>query len=111
MSDIRFIIIGTVLIFAGFVVLGGFGQDYQTATFEADEFGTCYQYSNDLPPIEINCSFKIFDQVMFFGIVMSFIGLGIIAMIKGVTGKWDNQVKPEDMVGPGKNQTDDSDKE
>lgn len=109
MTDMRFIIIGIILIFVGFVVLGGFGQDYQAATFEANEFETCYQYSSDSAPVEINCSFKIFDQIVFFGIVMGFIGIGIIALIKGVKGKWDNQVKPESMVGPGKNQTDDSD--
>jgi hypothetical protein len=26
---------------------------------------------------------------------------GIIAMIKGIRGTWDQDVKPEDMVGPG----------
>jgi hypothetical protein len=29
------------------------------------------------------------------------IGAGIIALIKGVRGKWDQDVKPEDMLGPG----------
>ena len=114
MSDMRFIIIGIVLVFVGFVILGGFGHDYQAGTFEANEFGTCYEYSDDLPPVEINCSFKIFDQTLFFGIVIGFIGTGIISLIKGVKGDWDNKVKPEDMVGPGKNQdesSEDSDKD
>ena len=109
MSDMRFTIIGIALIFVGFVVLGGFGQNYQAATFESNEFGTCYEYSENLPPVEINCSFKIFDQTVFFGIVVSFIGAGIIALIKGVKGDWDNKIKPEDIVGPGKKQNDDSD--
>ena len=26
---------------------------------------------------------------------------GIVAMIKGIRGSWDQDVKPEDMVGPG----------
>ena len=80
----RFIIIGIVLVFAGFLVLGIFGHNYQAATFESNEFGTCYEYSEDSPPVEINCSFKIFDQTVFFGIVLGFIGAGIIALIKGV---------------------------
>ena len=105
----RFTIIGIALIFVGFVVLGGFGQNYQAATFESNEFGTCYEYSENLPPVEINCSFKIFDQTVFFGIVVSFIGAGIIALIKGVKGDWDNKIKPEDIVGPGKKQNEDSD--
>jgi len=108
----RFIIIGIVLVFVGFLVLGVFGHNYQAATLESDEFGTCYEYSDNLPPAEINCSYKIFDQTVFFGIVIGFIGAGIISLIKGTRGDWDNRVKPEDMVGPGENQnSDDSDKD
>jgi len=109
MGDMRFTIIGIVLVFVGFIILGVFGHNYQAATFESNEFGTCYEYSNNLPPVEINCSFKIFDQAIFFGVVLGFIGSGIIALIKGVKGDWDNKVKPEDMVGPSKNQKENSD--
>ena len=109
MSDMRFTIIGIALIFVGFIILGGFGQDYQAATFESNEFGTCYEYSENLPPVEINCSFKIFDQSIFFGIVIGFIGTGIVALIKGVKGDWDNKIKPEDKVGPDRKQNEDSD--
>jgi len=112
MSDMRFIIIGIVLVFVGFLILGVFGHNYQAGTLESDEFGTCYEYSDNLPPAEINCSYKIFDQTVFFGIVIGFIGAGIISLIKGTRGDWDNRVKPEDMVGPGENQnSDDSDKD
>lgn len=110
MSDMRFILIGAVLIFVGFGVLGIFGQDYQAATFEADEFGTCYEYSDDAPPKEINCSYKIFDQTIFFGAVLSLIAGGIIGLVKGAKGDWDNRVKPEDMAGPGGGQKDSPDK-
>ena len=109
MSDMRFVIIGIGLIFAGFLILGGFGQNYQAATLESNEFGTCYEYSDDLPPVEINCSFKIFDQTLFFGIVISFIGAGVISLIKGARGNWDSKVKPEDMVGPGNNENSEKD--
>lgn len=108
MSDIRFIIIGVALIFTGFIILGGFGHDYQAATLESNEFGTCYEYFDDKPPEEINCTSKTFDQTLFFSIVISFIGAGIIALIKGVKGDWDNKVNPEDMVGPGRKQNEDS---
>ena len=101
----RFTIIGIVLIFAGFIVLGVLGDNYQAATFESEEFGTCYVYSEDSPPEEINCSYKIFDQTVFFGIVIGFIIAGIISLVKGVKGDWDNRVRPEDMVGPGNNNT------
>jgi len=105
----RFVIIGIGLIFAGFLILGGFGQNYQAATLESNEFGTCYEYSDNLPPVEINCSFKIFDQTLFFGIVISFIGAGVISLIKGARGNWDSKVKPEDMVGPGNNENSEKD--
>ena len=108
MSDMRFIIIGIALVFAGFLILGAFGHDYQAATFESNEFGTCYEYSDDAPPVEINCSFKIFDQTVFFGLVLGFIIAGVISLVKGVKGNWDNKVKPEDMVGPGNDQNDNS---
>lgn len=105
----RFIIIGILLVFAGFLVLGVFGQNFQAATFESNEFGTCYEYFDDKPPVEINCSIKIFDQTVFFVVVTSLIGAGIISLVKGVKGDWDSKVKPEDMVGPSDRQTDDSD--
>ena len=108
MSDMRFTIIGIVLVFVGFIILGGFGQNFQAATLESNEFGTCYEYSDNMPPVEINCSFKIFDQTIFFILVLGFIGTGIISLIKGVKGDWDSRVKPEDMVGPGNNQNENS---
>jgi len=102
MSDMRFIILGIALIFVGFIILGAFGHEYQAATLESNEFGTCYEYFEDKPPAKINCSFKIMDQTLFFGLILGFIIAGIISLIKGVKGDWDNKVKPEDMAGPSK---------
>ena len=100
MSDMRFIILGIALIFVGFIILGAFGHEYQAATLESNEFGTCYEYFDDKPPAKINCSFKIMDQTLFFTLILSFIVLGIISLIKGIKGDWDNKVKPEDVAGP-----------
>lgn len=110
MSDMRFIILGVGLIFVGFIVLGGFGNNYQAATLESNEFGTCYEYSDDKEPVEINCSYKILDQTLFFALIMGFIGAGVISLVKGVKGDWDNKVKPEDMTGPSKRENEDSGK-
>lgn len=101
MSDIRYIIICIVLVFSGFLILGVFGHDYQIANIEASEFGKCYQYYDDKEPVEINCSSKIIDQALFFTIVAVLIVGGIISLIKGIKGNWDNEVKSKDMVGPG----------
>ena len=113
MSDMRFIIVGIILVFVGFIILGVFGQEYQTATIESNQFGTCHEYFEDKPPVEINCSFKLFDQTIFFALIIAFIGAGIFALVKGVKGTWDNKVNPEDMVGPNKQteNSDDSDKD
>ena len=107
MSDMRFIMIGIVLVFVGFIILGVFGHNYQASTLESNEFETCFKYSTDKPPVEINCSLKVIDQVLFFVLVIGFIGAGIIALIKGVKGNWDSKIKPEDMVGPGRRDNED----
>ena len=102
MSDIRFIMIGVVLIFSGFLILGIFGENYQSANIETSEFENCFDYSDNNEPISIDCSDKIFSQNIFFGLVVALITIGTIALIKGVRGDWDSKVKPEDMVGPSK---------
>jgi hypothetical protein len=107
MSDMRFTIIGIALIFVGFIILGVFGHNYQAATLESNEFGTCFEYSDEKEPVEINCSFKIFNQTLFFALIIGFIGAGIIALVKGIKGNWDNKIKSEDMVGPSRRDNED----
>ena len=108
MSDMRFILIGVGLTFVGFLVLGVMGGQYQAATFEENEFGTCYEYFEDRPPQQINCSFKVMDQSLFFALVIGLLAAGAIGLVKGVRGDWVSKVKPEDMVGPGNSQSEDS---
>ena len=104
----RFTIIGIALIFVGFIILIVFGHNYQAATLESNEFGTCFEYSNDKEPVEIDCSLKILDQTLFFALIIGFVGAGIIALVKGVKGNWDSKVKSEDMVGPGRRENESS---
>jgi hypothetical protein len=110
-SDIRFTMIGIGLIFAGFIVLGVFGTPYATSTLEAEQFGDCYEYFDDKPPVPVSCEVKLLDKSLFFGLVVSLIGAGIFALIKGIRGKWDQDVKPQDMVGPGGENPTKSDKD
>lgn len=112
MSDMRFIIVSVLLIFAGFVILGGFGHNFQSANIESKEFGECYEYHTDREPVRVNCENKILDQSLFFIFIIALIAGGIVFLFKGIRGKWDNEVKPEDMVGPGgdKKQGKDDDK-
>ena len=101
MSDTRFTILGIGLIFGGFIVLTLFGAEYYNATVEAEQFGTCFDYSEDEAPVPIDCDVKVQGKSVFFGIAIGLVGAGIVSLIKGVKGRWDQDVKPEDMVGPG----------
>ena len=44
---------------------------------------------------------------MLFVAVIVIIAAGIIALLKGVRGRWDQNVKPEEMLGPGNHNNDD----
>jgi len=100
-SDTRFTMLGIGLIFAGFIILGIFGTQYFDATIQAEEFDDCYDYFDDRPPVPVDCDVKLQGKIMFSVLVLALVGAGIASLIKGVKGKWDQDVKPEDMVGPG----------
>ena len=93
--------IGIGLIFAGFIILGIFGAEFFDVSVQAQEFETCFEYFDDRPPVPIECEAKLQDKVIFSGLVAGLVGAGIFALVKGVRGKWDQDVKPEDMLGPG----------
>lgn len=109
MSDTRFTLLGISLIFAGFLVLGIFGNQFTASTIESKEFGDCFEYHEDLPPTPINCDYKTLDKTILFGIVIALIAAGILSLIKGIRGKWDQKVRPQDMVGPGADRFKDDD--
>ncbi len=110
MSDTRFTMLGIGLIFAGFIILGIFGAPYFDITVESEEFENCFEYFDDKPPIPIECDAKLQEKMMFSGLVMALVGTGIAALVKGVKGKWDQDVKPEDKVGPSNPSSSDSNK-
>ncbi|MFM7796371.1 MAG: hypothetical protein ACKO7N_06355 [Candidatus Nitrosotenuis sp.] len=99
MSDVRFTMIGIVLIFAGFIVLGVFGQEHYNVAIQEKEFGDCFEYENG-KQVEVSCAEHMQDRSLFFGLVLAIIASGIFFLIKGVRGKWDQDVKPQDKVGP-----------
>lgn len=110
MSDTRFTLLGITLIFSGFVVLGIFGSQYFVSTIEAEEFGECFEYSEGSDPVKVDCDVKLQQKSLFFSLVIILIVAGIISLVKGVKGRWDQDVKPEDMVGPGGPSKSNSDK-
>ncbi|MCA9811579.1 MAG: hypothetical protein KC483_01815 [Nitrosarchaeum sp.] len=97
----RFLILGVGLMFAGFLMFGIFGNEYRDANLEMLEFNDCFEYTDETGPVQVNCTYKIFDQTIFLVVVGALLLGGTISLIKGIRGKWDNEVKPEDMVGPG----------
>ena len=74
------------------------------------EFANCFEYFEDRPPVPVDCDLKYQNKSLFFVLVIVLIGGGIISLIKAVKGRWDQDVKSEDMVGPGGKDTSNSDK-
>ena len=72
MSDVRFTMIGIVLIFAGFIVLGVFGQEHYNVAIQEKEFGDCFEYK-DGKQVEVSCAEHMQDRSLFFGLVLAII--------------------------------------
>ena len=99
-SDTRFIILGIGLIFSGIIFLSVFGG--QSAEISLQEgFSKCFEYHDDSPPTEIDCDAASENKMIMFAITALLIVCVIISLVKGMKGTWDQNVKPEDMVGPG----------
>ena len=109
MSDIRFIMIGVVVITIGFIILGVYGTQFTEITVQTSEFTDCFEYPEDTPPIRISCDEKIQSKNMFFALVIGFLIAGGLSLLKGIIGKWDQDVKPEEMLGPGNDKKDNGD--
>ena len=112
-SDTRFIILGIGLIFAGIIFLSVFGNQSAEITLQ-EEFSKCFEYHDDSPPTEIDCDTASENKMIMFAITALLIVCGIISLVKGMKGTWDQNVKPEDMVVPGssfdrRDEPDDSD--
>ena len=112
MSDIRFVMIGVGVLSIGFIVMALFGTQYQDITIQTKEFSECYDYTDENLPVKIDCDKQLQDRNFMFAVVIGILIAGGLALIKGIRGTWDNEVKPEEMVGPGGDKkTSDEDKE
>ena len=112
-SDTRFIILGIGLVFSGIIFLSVFGGQSTEISLQ-EGFSKCFEYHDDSPPTEIDCDVASENKIITFAITTLLIVCGIVSLVKGVKGRWDQNVKPEDMVGPGssfdtRDESDDSD--
>lgn len=82
-------------------MLGAFGGQYAGPSIEAEQFDDCYRYSDDAMPVEVPCEAVVASKVLFFALVVGLVAAGIAALAFGIRGRWDQKVRPEDMVGPG----------
>ena len=98
-SDTRFIILGIVLIFSGIIFLSVFGSQSTEIALQ-EGFSKCFEYHDDSPPTEIDCDVAAENKMIIFAITSLLIVCGIISLVNGIKGRWDQDVKPEDMVGP-----------
>ncbi len=99
MSDTRFVMLGIVFVFAGFLVLGILGRPFLEFTVQVNEFGNCINYTGS-STVSSSCDITMQDKIVFFGVVMGLIGFGVVALVKGYRGRWDQDVKSDEMVGP-----------
>ena len=102
MSDTRLIILGSVLAFTGFLLGGITGAQYQQYVIQSDQFNACYNYTPDGNAIKVKCDEKIQDMFFFLASSLGLIGGGVFVLVKGIRGKWDQNVKSDEMVGPNK---------
>tara|TARA_Y100001938_G_C8039010_1_gene405082 strand:- start:31 stop:429 length:399 start_codon:yes stop_codon:yes gene_type:complete len=110
MSDIRFVMIGVGVLSAGFIVMAVFGTQYQDITIQTKEFSECYDYTDENVEVKIDCDEQLQNRNMVFAGIIGILVVGGLALLKGIRGTWDNDVKPEEMLGPGgdkKNSDDD----
>ena len=100
MSDTRLVILGTALAFAGFLLGGITGSQYQQYVIQAGQFDVCYNYTPDGNSIKVKCDEKMQDVFFTLAASLGLIGGGVFVLVKGIRGKWDQNVKSDEMVGP-----------
>ena len=102
MSDTRLIILGSALAFAGFLIGGITGSQYQQYVIQSNQFDVCYDYTPDGNAVKVKCDEKIQDAIFILTSSLGLIGGGVFVLVKGIRGKWDQNVKNDEMVGPNK---------
>ena len=99
MSDIRLVMIGAVVLFAGFMVGGIANSGYSQYAVQQQNFDDCFDYSTGVA-IHVKCSDKSYDHLLYLMLSFVLLGIGGVVIYKGIRGKWDHDAKDNEMVGP-----------
>lgn len=99
MSDIRLIIAGSVIVFASFYVMAMAGAQYEEISVQANQFDQCFDYSSGTA-VHVNCMQKEHDAVLLLALATGILGGGAFVIFKGIRGRWDQDVKSDEMLGP-----------
>ncbi len=99
LSDIRLIMLGSVIIFAGFMVGGIRSSYYAQFVIQANQFDDCYDYSTG-NQVKVKCSDVTQESFLYLLLSITLIGIGGVIIFKGIKGKWDQNVKNDEMLGP-----------
>ena len=99
MSDIRLIMVGAVIMFAGFMVGGIANSSYSQFAVQQENFDECFDYSSGVE-VHVKCYEKSLDHLLYLGLSLGLLGVGGVVIFKGIKGKWDHDVKDSEMLGP-----------
>jgi hypothetical protein len=90
---------GAVIIFVGFMLGGMTNSNYAQFAVQQENFDECFDYSSGVA-VHIKCSEKNQDHLLYLALSLGVLGIGGIVIFKGIRGKWDNDVKDNEMLGP-----------
>ena len=87
------------IIFAGFMLGGMANSNYAQFEIQQKLFDQCYDYSSGTE-VKVKCTEKGQEHFIYFGIALGVLCFGGFILFKGVRGKWDQNVKDDEMLGP-----------
>lgn len=99
MSDIRLIMIGSLIVFGGFYVASLAGSEYSEMSMQATQFDDCYDYSSGAA-VQVSCIQAEHDALLYLALALALFGAGGYVIFRGIRGRWDQNVKNDEMVGP-----------
>src|SRR5579872_5897292 len=97
MSDIRLVMIGSVIIFAGFYVASMGGSQYSQMAMQATQFDDCYDYSTGVA-VHVSCIQLEHDAILYLVLALSLMGGGGYVIFRGIKGRWDQNIKSDEML-------------